>query len=50
MFETYLLWNGWIDLNNLFFLLTLSWSGEGFFGKKNWIRDQVSPENRENFI
>ena len=29
MFETYLLRNGWIDLND-FFAIVLSWSGEGF--------------------
>ena len=33
IFETYLLWNGWTDLD--IFLLVLSWLGEGFVGKKN---------------
>ena len=32
VFETYLLRNGWTDLN--IYLLTLSWSGKGFRQKK----------------
>ena len=29
LFETYLLWNGWTDLHNSFFVSSV-WAGEGF--------------------